>query len=99
MDVIIFNNGSGGVSVLRPAPKYLNELTAKGDSGPISTIALMDVPVILTQNGFINGKAVFIGDLVKRSEAANLTFNEVAYEIVDDSTLPTDKPRDLWGWV
>ena len=22
-----------------------------------------------------------------------------AYEIVDDSTLPWDKPRDFWEWV
>jgi hypothetical protein len=60
MQVIIFPNDEGGVSIITPAP----------NSGfTIEEVAAMDVP---------NGKP---------------------FEIVDDSTLPWDKPRALWEWI
>ena len=60
MQVIIFDNGSGGVGIITPAPK--SELT-------IEQVAAKDVP------------------------------NGAAFEIVDDSILPWDEPRETWEWV
>ena len=60
MQVIIFDNGLGGVGIITPAPN--SGLT-------IDQVAAKDVP------------------------------NGAAYEIVDDSVLPWDEPRELWEWV
>ena len=60
MQVIIFDNGQGGVGIITPAPK--SGLT-------VEEIAAKDVP---------SGQA---------------------YEIVDDSILPWDQPRETWEWV
>lgn len=60
MQVIIFDNGLGGVGIITPAPK--SGLT-------IEQVAAKDVP------------------------------GGAAFEIVDDSTLPWDKPRETWEWV
>jgi len=59
MQVIIFDNGLGGVDIITPAPK--NELT-------IEQLADKRVP------------------------------SGASFEIVDDSTLPWGKPRELWVW-
>lgn len=59
MQVIIFDNGSGGVGIITPALK--SGLT-------IEQVAAKDVPT------------------------------GADFEIVNDSTLPWDKPRELWTW-
>jgi len=71
MNVIIFDNGSGGVGIITPSPKYLASLMGANqitEMGAIALIALKDAP------------------------------NNAVYEIIDDSTLPWDKPRELWRW-
>ena len=57
--------------------------------------------VIIFDNG--NGVSVITpapnSDLTAEQVAAKDVPNGAAFEIVDDSILPWDKPRETWEWV
>ena len=63
MQVIIFDNGQGGVGIITPTAEWLEQ------GKTVEQCAAKDVP------------------------------QGAAYEIVDDSILPWDQPRETWEWV
>ena len=104
MKVIIFRKADGGVGVVNPTPKAVDNLMAANEiseDAAIALIALKDVPVELTENGIINKINVSAGDLVKREDAdlSGIAHKNIPQEMVDPATLPIDQPRDSWEWV
>jgi len=51
-----------------------------------------------TDVGVINAAPKWLAEGHTIDELVHLVPNGAAYEIVDDSVLPHDKPRELWTW-